>query len=243
MDLTGDGVHEALAEAMPGRALRYYRAVTSTDADAISWVRSGAPEGSVVVAETSISPRGHGERPWKFHAGRSLAFTMILRPLVPPLRQGWLYMLALMGIADTVGGDRSTVEWPAELLEDDRRLAAVAVKVAPEPGRILWAVVNVIVPEPPRPRVALLAQVVEAIEGRYRQPPEELREDYLTRCTTIGRSVCARLVPLGPAGRRLVGRAVDVRSDGALMIEIEEGRPVPARPQNVGILEDAPTES
>jgi len=239
MDLTGDAVHQALEEAMPGRALRYYRAVTTTDADAISWVRSGAPEGAVVVAETSISPRGHGERPWGFQPGKSLAFTLILRPLVPPLRQGWLYMLTLMGIADTLGRETATIDWPADLREDGRLVGAVAVRVAPEPGRILWTVINVFIPESPSPRVALLAQLVEAIEVRYRQPPDELRADYLKRCRTLGRTVSARLVPLGPSGRRLTGRAVDVRSDGALMIEIEEGRPVPARPQNVGLIEEA----
>lgn len=242
MDLTGDGVHEALAGALPGREVRYYRAVTSTDADAISWVRSGAPEGAVVVADNSISPRGHGDRPWTFHAGRSLAFSFILRPLCPPLRQGWLYMVTLMGIADALGGNTS-VRWPGELKEDGRPVAGVAVRVAPEPGRILWAVVNVIVYEPREPRVQLLGRLLTAIETRYRGSPEELREDYLARSETVGRQVCARLVPLGPSGRRLIGKAVDVKSDGALMIEIEEGRPVPARPQNIGALDDAPEEA
>jgi BirA family biotin operon repressor/biotin-[acetyl-CoA-carboxylase] ligase len=239
MDLIGDDVQDVLLAAMPDRAIRYYRAVTSTDADAIAWVRSGAPEGAVVVAETSITPRGHGDRPWEFVAGRSLAFTLILRPMVPPLRQGWLYMVALMGIADTLGGEL-TIEWPGELRAAGKPVAEVAVRVAPEPGRILWAVVNVIVREAPTPRVLLLSRLVTAIEERYRQPPDEVREEYLRRCETVGERVSARLVPLGPSGRRLIGKAVDVRADGALMIEVEEGHPIPARPPNVGILERAP---
>jgi BirA family biotin operon repressor/biotin-[acetyl-CoA-carboxylase] ligase len=101
-------------------------------------------------------------------------------------------------------------------------------------------VVNVIVHHSPTPRAQLLSELLVAIEARYRQPPDELREEYLKRCETVGARVSARLVPLGPSGRRLIGKAVDVRSDGALMIEVEEGHPVPARPPNVGILERDP---
>ncbi|MDQ4130536.1 MAG: hypothetical protein M3133_06040, partial [Actinomycetota bacterium] len=76
---------------MPGRPVRTYPAILSTSADAFAWARAGAPEGALVVADYQAAPRGRAGLPWEVRPGEGLGFSLVLRPELPPEREGWLY--------------------------------------------------------------------------------------------------------------------------------------------------------
>ena len=225
---------EALGEAMPGRAVRKYTAMLSTESDARAWARAGAPDGALVVADHQSAPRGRAEWPWTVTPGRDLGFSLILRPQLRPEREGWLYTVAASAVADVLG-EEATIEWPDEVRVDGARAGVVAVRAALGVAGFEWAVVNVLLVEAQAPRAALVARVVEAIEERCRSSPDAVLADYLPRCQTIGRRVRARLT--GPARLQVTGQAVSTREDGALVIEREEGERVGVRPQDLNVLE------
>lgn len=233
---------EALADVLPGRPLRAYPALLSTEADAQAWARSAAPAGAVVVADYQASPRGRAGLPWETHPGEGLCFSLVLRPDLPPEREGWLYTVAASALADTLGSG-VTVEWPDEVHtpvgRDRQRAGAVGVQVELGPSRLEWGVVSVLVESARPPRGALLAAIVAAVERRAASAAADVLADYLPRCTTIGRQVRARLIPMGPSGPQVAGRAVDCLADGALVVETPRGSRVAVRPQNLGMLEDA----
>ncbi len=237
MDVGGDLSSEALTEALPGRPVRTYPAILSTAADAFAWARAGGPEGAVVVADYQASPRGRAGLPWEVRPGEGLGFSLVLRPQLPPEREGWLYTVAVSGIADVVG-EEAKIRWPDEVIRNGGRVAAVGVHVEFAPQATDWAVVTALVEARPA-RGPLLAQLVEAIEDRYHGQAEAVLEDYLPRCETLGRRVRARLIPLGPSGPQVVGVAADCLDDGALVLETDRGNRVAVRPQNLGILEEA----
>jgi BirA family biotin operon repressor/biotin-[acetyl-CoA-carboxylase] ligase len=209
----------------------------STEADALAWARSGAPEGAVVVADYQASPRGRAGWPWQVTEGQGLGFSVVLHPRLSPEREGWVYVVAACALADVIG-DAATVAWPDEVRLEGRRAGAVGVQARLGPQSPSWAVVNVLVPEASRPRAPLLARLVEAIESGHRASPTTVLADYRARCETIGRTLRARLIPLGPGGPEVTGRAVTVLKDGALVLETADGRRVRVRPQNLGLLED-----
>jgi BirA family biotin operon repressor/biotin-[acetyl-CoA-carboxylase] ligase len=227
----------ALAEALPGRPVRSYPALLSTEADALAWARAGGPPGAVVVAGYQASPRGRAGLPWVVTQGRGLAFSLILRPELPSEREGWLYVAATCGLADALGGE-VTIGWPDELRRGGVRAGAVGASAELGPDGVGWAVLSVLVPEAAPPRAPLLARVAEAVEARLRAPSAAVLGDYLPRCSTIGRRVRARLIPLGPTGVQVEGRAVDALADGALVIETATGRRVAVRPQHLGLLDE-----
>lgn len=230
-----------LTQALAGRPLRAYTALLSTEADALAWARAGAPEGALVVANYQASPRGRAGRPWQIPEGEGLGFSLVLRPDLPVEREGWLYAAAVSGLAD-VTGPEARIHWPDEVHQGDERAHAVGVQVELGPQSIRWAVVTVLAVHARPPRAPLLAELVDAIEQRYRSPADAVLADYLPRCATIGRDVQARLIPLGPAGPQITGEAVDVLDDGALVVKTSRGSRVAVRPQNLGLLEDASTE-
>lgn len=228
---------EALAVDMPGRPVRSYPALLSTEADALAWARSGAPDGAVVTAGYQASPRGRAGLPWEVRQGSGLAFSLVLRPELGAEREGWVYTVATSGLADALG-EGVTIAWPDEVRRGGTRAGAVGAWVELGAEGVQWAVVNVLVPGVAPPRGATLARVVAAIEGCLRAPAEMVLADYRARCETLGRPVRARLIPLGPSGPQVEGRAVDALADGALVIETARGARVAVRPQNLGLLDE-----
>lgn len=233
MELIGDLEVERLAKLLPERPLRSYPALLSTEADALAWARAGAPDGAVVAAEYQASPRGRSGLEWRPEPGRSLAFSLVVRPRLPAHREGWLYTIAVSALADVTDGK---IEWPDEVAG----VGAVGVYVEPGASAVDWAVVNVLVRRAEPPRAPLLARLVTAIETRLAQPSAHVLAEYLPRCTTIGRSVRARLVPMSPGGPAVSGIARTALTDGALVIETPEERRIAVTPKGLGVLEALP---
>jgi BirA family biotin operon repressor/biotin-[acetyl-CoA-carboxylase] ligase len=237
MELIGDLGADDLQDVLPGRPLRSYPALLSTDADARAWARAGAPAGAVVAAEYQASPRGRAGLEWRIAPGRGFAFSIVLRPELPPAREGWLYVVAVSGLADAL---EARIRWPDEVEDESGRAGAVGVHAELGAQGLEWAVASVLVTDARPPRAPLLARIVEAIEARAQSTTVGVLADYLRRCETIGKQVRARMIPLGPRGLVLEGRAETVRPDGALLIETAERRRLAIRAQNLGVLEDAP---
>lgn len=227
---------DVIRAVLPSRPLRVYPAALSTQADALAWARAGAPEGALVVADYQASPRGRAGLEWRVEAGTSLGFSLILRPSLPPEREGWLYTVATAALADFFG-EGAAITWPDEIRVGEVRVAAVGIDVELGPDRTEWAVVNTIVSRCSRPRADALGAIVEAIERRYREASADVLADYLPRLETVGQRVTARLIPLGPAGVTVAGKAVGSLIDGALLIQTDTGRRVAVRPHHLGVLD------
>ncbi|MDP9444620.1 MAG: hypothetical protein M3P83_09850 [Actinomycetota bacterium] len=232
----------ALSRSLRRRAVRTFPALVSTEAHAQAWARSGAPSGALVVADYQAAPRGRAGWPWRSEPGRGLGFSLVLRPPLPPEREGWCYLVAAVALRDVVAPADSRLEWP-DVVHDPRtgaRRAAVAVHAdLGQPGRA-WVVVTVLVEGAEPPRGDLLGRCVTGIERRFTDDEGAVLSTYRSACSTLGRDVCARMVPLGPSGVQIRGRAVDVLGDGALVVLTDRGHRVAVRPQHLGILDDVP---
>ncbi|MGH3665716.1 MAG: biotin--[acetyl-CoA-carboxylase] ligase [Egibacteraceae bacterium] len=227
----------ALRAALPDREMRSYPAALSTHAHALAWARAGADEGSVVVADYQASPRGRAGLVWQVRPGEGLGFSLVLRPGLPVEREGWLYTVAVSGIAD-VASDGAAVTWPDEVHAGPGRVGAVGVHAELGPRGVDWAVVTVLLDQALPPRAPLLASVVAAVERRGAEQPDALLTDYRARCQTLGRHVRARMIPLGPSGPQVEGQAVDCLADGALLIAAASGARVAVLPHHLGVLEE-----
>ena len=229
-----------VAEALGDRPVRCYPALLGTEPVAMAWAREGAPDGAVVVADYQASPRGRGGWPWTVRPGHGLGFTLLLRPELEPEREGWPYVPCLLALLDAVGGPGADLVWPDTVSDGEHVVARLGVYVELGPSRTEWTAATVLVEDAAPPRAPLLARVVEAMEGRLNQPAEQVLADYLPRCRTLGRQQRARLIPLGPGGPEVVGEAVDVLPDGALVLRTARGSRVAVPPQNLGLLDEPP---
>lgn len=239
--MTSDLGPEALAAVLGDRPVRAYPALLSTESVAMAWAREGAPSGAVVVADYQASPRGRGGLPWVVQQGRGLGFTLLARPDLPLEREGWPYVASLQALHDVVGGEGTSMSWPdAVHAADGQVVARLGAYVEPGPGRTEWLTVTVLVESAEPPRGPLLGRLVDALERRLEAPAEQVLAEFLPRCATLGRSLRARLIPMGPGGPEVVGEAVDVLADGALVLLTARGHRVAVPPQNLGVLEEPP---
>jgi BirA family transcriptional regulator, biotin operon repressor / biotin---[acetyl-CoA-carboxylase] ligase len=243
-DEAADLARAPLAALLPDRPLRTFPAMLSTEAEALRWARTGAEAGSVVVTGYQASPRGRSGLSYadRFTPGRGLGCSLVVRPAaLAEEREGWLYTAALVGVHDVVGGVRPTtsIAWPDRCVTDGRTSAALGVHGEPAGGRIVWAVITILVPDAEPPRGPLLAALLAGVEARLAQDPGAVLVDARTRCSTLGRRVIARVLPMGPASPSFLGVAEDLVDDGGLRIATDDGPRVVVRPQSLGAL-DAP---
>jgi BirA family transcriptional regulator, biotin operon repressor / biotin---[acetyl-CoA-carboxylase] ligase len=106
----------------------------STNADCAARARAGAPEGLVLAAEEQTAGRGRLGRTWLSPPRAALTFSVLLRPVgVPPVRRGWLPLLAGVAAATAVrqvSGLDVRLKWPNDVLLGPHKLAGILAEQA-----------------------------------------------------------------------------------------------------------------
>ncbi|MDD4856638.1 MAG: biotin--[acetyl-CoA-carboxylase] ligase [Candidatus Krumholzibacteria bacterium] len=107
-----------------GRRIVLFDSVESTNAAAMAAVVAGAAEGTLFIAERQTLGKGRKGRSWFSAEGKSLTFSLILRP--PRKEEALTAILALAVVRalwNFVG--RSTVKWPNDVFLNGRKLAGI----------------------------------------------------------------------------------------------------------------------
>ena len=213
----------------------------STNADLASGEH---PVGSVLVAESQTAGRGRLDRRWVSPPRAALMFSVLVRPAVPASNAGWLPLLAGVAVAaaiDDVVGLNARLKWPNDVLIGDRKLAGILAEQAacgvivgiglnvsataaelPPPGPGSLRPTSLLIEGAGTEREPLLIAILGELERWYREPAAGLREEYVTRCATIGRDVRVEL----PNGRSLRGTADTVDPSGCLVVRAPGAEPV-----------------
>jgi BirA family biotin operon repressor/biotin-[acetyl-CoA-carboxylase] ligase len=117
-----------------GRVARVLAETGSTNDDARTWAREGAPHGAVVIADTQRKGRGRHGRAWSSPPGESLAMSIVLRPDVAPAALPPVALVAGLAarraIAARIGAERARVKWPNDVVVDARKIAGILVEGA-----------------------------------------------------------------------------------------------------------------
>jgi len=101
-----------------GRALRVLEETTSTVDAAREWLKQGAPNGAVVIAQRQTQGRGRLGRSWASPLG-GLWLTVILRPHWDVAAVGLLGLATALAAAEAVEketGARIRLRWPNDLM-------------------------------------------------------------------------------------------------------------------------------
>jgi BirA family biotin operon repressor/biotin-[acetyl-CoA-carboxylase] ligase len=125
-----------------GSPHRHFASVGSTNTVARELAAAGAPHGTIVTAGEQTAGRGRQGRSWTTPPDSALAYSAILRPLLP--RHSILPLaipLAVCETAERLRHDISCkVKWPNDIHLDGRKLAGILIEARPQDG---WAVIGV----------------------------------------------------------------------------------------------------
>jgi BirA family transcriptional regulator, biotin operon repressor / biotin---[acetyl-CoA-carboxylase] ligase len=226
---------------------------TSTNSVLVANAEGGAAEGMVVVADYQTAGRGRFERRWESPAGKSLLFSVLLRPSraeLPPARRHLAVAavsLALVEAARDVASVAVQLKWPNDLIvrdgpAGDNKVAGVLAEATSDGAIVVGAGVNVAWAPAPAPAPlgrsgAPATTCLEAVAGRPVQRGELLVSallaldrlyghwDLVSRLYRENCSTVGRRVTVSFAGHQpdLVGTAIAVDEDGRLVVRDLQG--------------------
>jgi BirA family biotin operon repressor/biotin-[acetyl-CoA-carboxylase] ligase len=231
-----------------GRRCELLASCPSTNDRAAALGRAGAPEGQIVLADAQTGGRGRLGRSWHSPPGQSLYLSLLLRPTFTPATLPPLTLLAGVAVAEALAalGLAPVLKWPNDVLLAERgglrKVAGILTEMATERERIRHVVVgiglNVNTPDfPPelaeratslllatgRPhdRAGVAASLLNALEPAYDELMSEGGATCLARFRA--RAGLPRPCRVERDGRVLTGTAVDVDTDGALLLRDGDG--------------------
>lgn len=109
----------------------------STNSDAARAGRAGAPEGTVVIADSQRRGRGRLGRSWASPPGVNLYCSVLLRPRLPAEESALLPLVAGIAVAEAVDGStesRAGLKWPNDVVVGGRKIAGILCEMEVDGG-------------------------------------------------------------------------------------------------------------
>jgi len=232
------------------RLIHYHRQVDSTAEVIKKLAEKGAPEGTIVLAEEQTGGRGRMGRSWYSPFAGGIWLHILLRPPLTPAQTPLLTLLASVAVTKAIRRLLPHVEagikWPNDVLVRGRKVCGILTELKAEPDIIHYVItgigINVNIDagkfrtelkdtatslylENKNNRVSrqkLTAFVLEEMDTFYRQYLSAgslpVIEEWKKYSITLGEEVTIKNVL-----DVFWGKAVDVDSSGALVVEGKNG--------------------
>jgi len=130
-----------------GTPLHFFATIDSTNTYAAGLARAGAPEGTVVIADSQSGGKGRLGRSWISPPEVNLYLSAVLRPPVPAATVPQLNLLAAVAVADTVvqtcEGLTPAIKWPNDVLVDDKKVCGILAEMQTEAGALRAVVLGI----------------------------------------------------------------------------------------------------
>lgn len=222
--------------------------IDSTNRYLMREAATGAPCGTLCLAECQTAGRGRLGRSWVSPFGANLYFSMLWRYKAPPAVLGGFSLVAGAVVADVLrrfGAEGLALKWPNDLLWDRRKLGGMLLEVAgeakgpsalvvgiginvrmtPDHGRAIdqpWVDLAEVLGGSRVDRNTLAALIVDALIDAFDRFDREGLTPFLALWDGFDafRGEQARILL---ADQEIRGRVLGIASDGALRLETADG--------------------
>lgn len=224
-----------------GRVLHVLRAVDSTNRLARQLGLDGTPSGTAVVAERQTAGRGRNGRTFLSPPG-GVYLSVVVRPKVPPPQAGRLTLMTAVAVCEAierVSACRPVIKWPNDVLIGGGKVCGILLEMVAREDCVDFVVLGAGINVRSAPdgvgatslwaegarvgRAEVAGAVLDRLDAAYAASVggrwTEVLSQWRHRCVTMGQMV--RVTSTG--GQRIVGRAVDITQDGALLVDAPEG--------------------
>ncbi len=247
--LTPSEIKPILKTQWIGKTIHHFHELDSTNSKAYQLALNGAKEGEVVIAEFQEKGRGRLGRKWSSPPFLNLYLSVILRPNISPHRASFITLMAAIAAADAIqkfSGLLPLIKWPNDILLRDRKIAGLLNEIHSEMDRIHFVILGIgvnlnmdhqifskeiravstslkIEMGQPISRKMFLRSLLLELEKWYsiflKEDSEVILKAWRDRARIQGRQV-----KVTSFGKVLTGTAVEIDSDGALILETEDGK-------------------
>jgi len=230
-----------------GQTLYCFSKVASTNDVILQLAEGGAVEGTTVAAESQSKGRGRQGRRWVSTEGKSLAFSILLKPRLHADEVSEITLAAAVAVAKTLEHYRlrPKIKWPNDILLSGKKVCGILTEMGPNKDKMISVVLGIGInlnqagkDFPPAlretatslyrcsgrraDRTLFFQKLLVQLEETYRWVEErrftKVLSEWRKRSDTLGRQV---KVTQGP--RHFFGQAVDVDEKGALLVRNDLG--------------------
>ena len=237
--------------AVSPQMIHHYPRVDSTNNILKELAGKGAPEGTVVVAEEQTGGRGRLGRGWDSPAGKGILLSILFRPPLAPSQTPLFTLLAAGAVAGVIKAHlpalKPGIKWPNDLLLGQRKVCGILTEMKAESDLLHYLItgigLNVNCQEKDFPpelqqsatslylqnnkiavsRQKLAAGILQEIDRLYRVfldgGTDQIINTWKKYNITLGNRVAVRTLQ-----GVFAGRAADLDSDGALLVEDKNGK-------------------
>jgi len=142
-ELSAAAITRDLKTSLVGREVIYYPSLTSTMEVAKRVARSGAAEGTVIIAGEQTGGWGRLGRGWLSPPG-NIALSVILSPQLTYVP--YLIMLASLAVVHTiesVTGLKPQIKWPNDVLVNSKKVSGILIESDIRKDKVNFAVIGV----------------------------------------------------------------------------------------------------
>jgi BirA family biotin operon repressor/biotin-[acetyl-CoA-carboxylase] ligase len=227
-----------------GKKIHYCEAVPSTMEVAMALGIKGAPEGTLVVAETQTKGKGRLGRTWFSPKYKGIYLSLILRPKFSPERAPLLTLLSAVSICEAIKeycGLSAEIKWPNDILIHHKKVAGILTELNAEMDEVNFVIIGIglnvnndkkslisgatslrEIKGEAVSRPALLQEVLRRIEANYlaleHKGPKVIIEKWREHSITLGRRV-----KVYSHREHIEGEAVNIDMDGGLLVRKDSG--------------------
>lgn len=137
---------QSLAGKFLGHELHYYEEIGSTNDEAFRLGTRGAPEGTVLIANSQSAGKGRMQRVWHSPAGANIYTSIILRPDCEPARAPQISIAAGVAVAEALNPYcqyRAQLKWPNDVLIEGKKVCGVLAQMKMAGAAIDFVVVGI----------------------------------------------------------------------------------------------------
>ena len=229
-----------------GKEIHYFREVDSTNEVAKKLAREGAPEGTIIIAESQSRGKGRRGKKWISPLGGAW-LSIILRPNTLPINAPQLTFIAGVAAAQTIKdeyGLDAGIKWPNDVLIDKKKVCGVLTEISTEINTIDYIVtgigidanidVNLLPPELRDTTTSIKSELdhdisrmilVQKFLGNFETMYDEFNkgnfQEILRKWRQLSKTI-GRQVEIRKGTEFIRGEAVGVNSKGALILELED---------------------
>lgn len=170
--LTNLDITAGLATKRVGSSVLCLKETDSTNSVAFKMAEEGAPEGTVVIADTQSAGKGRLGRVWLSPPGVNLYCSVVLRPAIAPVAACQLTFLSVVAVARAV--ERCTklkpqIKWPNDILINGKKVAGLLNEMNAETEKVNFVVLGI--------GVNLNLRMSTLSQGLLRHPATSLLEE------------------------------------------------------------------
>jgi BirA family biotin operon repressor/biotin-[acetyl-CoA-carboxylase] ligase len=236
--LTTIDLERALARAGLAAPVRADEVTGSTNATALELAEAGSPEWTLVSAGHQIAGRGRLGSIWEDGPDEALLCSFVLRPALAPARAGLLTLLAGAALAEAARslGAEAGCKWPNDLMTPDGKAGGILAEAAVAGDSLRHVVIGTGVNLGARPPAVagatslsgvalgpLLGRYLAAFARRYAPGEAGFAAGVLAAARAVSVTLGREIEADRADGETLTGTAVDLDTEGGLVVDTAQG--------------------